>query len=63
MTITAEQTDQARDIILDCLNVHHQNRIPFREVWAKPTLDFDNVPFLNVWVIYDGEPDPHAYPL
>ena len=32
MTITAEQTDRARAIILDCLNIHHENQVPFREV-------------------------------
>ena len=56
MTVTAEQADQAKGIILDCLNVHHQHRVPFRQVWTKPTHDFDDVPFLDVWVIYDGEP-------
>ena len=28
MTITTEQADQAKSIILDCLHVHHQHRIP-----------------------------------
>ena len=56
MTITAEQADQAKRIILDCLNIHHQNRVPFSQVWTKPTHDFDDVPFLDVWVIYAGEP-------
>ena len=56
MTITAEQADQAKDIILNCLNVHHQNRVLFRQVWTKLTHDFDDVPFLDVWVIYAGEP-------
>ena len=56
MTITAEQADQAKDIILDCLNIHHQHRVPFRQVWTKPTQDFDDVPFLDVWVTYVGEP-------
>ena len=56
MTITTEQADQAKSIILDCLHVHHQHRISFRQVWTKPTHDFDDVPFLEVWVIYDGEP-------
>ena len=37
MTLTAEQADQARGIILDCLNVHDQNRVPFKQVWTKPT--------------------------
>lgn len=56
MTITAKQADQAKGIILDCLNVHHQHRVPFRQVWTKPAQDFDDVPFLDVWVIYGGEP-------
>lgn len=56
MTITAEQADQAQGIILECLNIHHQGRVSFRQVWTKPGQDFDDVPFLDVWVIYDGEP-------
>lgn len=56
MTITAEQADQARGIILDCLNVHHQNRIPFKQVWTKPDEDFEGNPFLIVWAIYGGDP-------
>ena len=56
MTITAEQADRAQGIILECLNIHHQRRVPFRQVWVKPGQDFDDVPFLDIWVIYDGEP-------
>lgn len=56
MTITAEQADQAQGIILECLNIHHQHRVPFRKVWTKPGQDFDDIPFLDVWVIYGGEP-------
>ena len=56
MTITAEQADQAQGIILECLNIHHQHRVPFRQVWTRAGQDFDDVPFLDVWVIYDGEP-------
>ena len=55
-TITAEQAHQAQHIILDCLNEHHQRRVPFQQVWTKPTHDFDDVAFLDVWVIYDGDP-------
>ena len=55
--ITAEQADQAKDIILQTLDTHHKGRLPYREVWTKPTEDFDGVPFLKVWVIYDGKPD------
>ena len=57
MTITAEQADQAKGIILETLDDHHQGRLPYREVWTKPTEDFDGVAFLDVWVIYDGLPD------
>ena len=57
MTITAEQADQAKGIILETLDDHHQGRLPYREVWTKPTEDFDGVAFLKVWVIYDGLPD------
>ena len=56
MTITAEQADRAKGTILGSLNIHHQRRVPFLHVWTKPTRDFDDVPFLDVWVIYDGEP-------
>ena len=55
-TITAEQADRAKGIILDSLNIHHRHRVPFLNVWTKPARDFDDVPFLDVWVIYDGEP-------
>ena len=56
MTITEEQANQAQGIILDCLNIHHQHLVPFRKVWIKATQDFDDVPFLDIWVIYDGKP-------
>ncbi len=55
MTVTAEQASQAQGIILECLNIHHQHRVPFRKVWTKADQDFEEVPFLDVWVIYDGE--------
>ena len=45
MTVTAEQATQAQGIILDCLNIHHQHRVPFRKVWAKAGQDFDEIPF------------------
>ena len=57
MTVTAEQAEQARAIILDCLNIHHEYQVPFLEVWTRPTVDFDDVPFLEVWVSYDGKPE------
>lgn len=56
MIITAEQAERAKGIILESLNIHHQHRGPFLHVWTKPARDFDDVPFLDVWVIYDGEP-------
>lgn len=57
MTITAEQAEQAKGIILATLDDHHQGNLPYREVWTKPTEDFDGVPYLDVWIIYDGLPD------
>ncbi len=56
-TITAEQAEQAKSIILETLDVHHQGGLPYRQVWTKATEDFDGVPFLKVWVIYEGQPD------
>ena len=55
MAITAEQAAQAKDIIIDCLNVHHQGALPFREVWTKAAEDFDGVAFLKVWILYEGK--------
>ena len=55
--ITPEQADQAKEIILKTLDIHHKGNLPYREVWTKPTEDFDGVAFLKVWVIYDGLPD------
>ena len=58
MPITAEQADQAKDIILKTLDAHHQGSLPYREVWTKAaTEDFEGVAFLDVWIIYDGMPD------
>ena len=54
--ITAEQAEQAREIILGSLDDHHQGNLPWRQVWTKPTEDFDGVPFVKVWVIYEGDP-------
>ena len=56
INITAEQIEQVQELILDRLNKHHQNRVPFREVWAKPAIDMDDFLFLDIWVIYDGDP-------
>ena len=56
MSITAEQAEQARDIIRETLDTHHEGRLPYRQVWTKPEEDFDGVPYLRVWVIYDGLP-------
>ena len=55
MPITPEQADQAKDIILQTLDTHHQGRLPYREVWTKAAANSDGVPFLKVWVIYDGK--------
>ena len=57
MTITSEQAEQARGIILETLDDHHQGSLPYLAVWTKPAEDFDGVPFLDVWIIYDGLPD------
>ena len=56
MTITAEQVAQAREIILETLDSHHSGNLPYRQVWTRPAEDFDGVPFLDVWVSYDGDP-------
>ena len=56
MTITTEQAAQAKDIILETLDIHHRGNLPYRQVWTKPAEDFDGVPFLDVWVSYDGDP-------
>ena len=56
MNITAEQTKRAQELILDRLNKHHQNQVSFQQVWAKPTTDMDDFPFLEVWAIYGGDP-------
>ena len=39
MPITAEQADQAKDIILKTLDIHHQGNLPYREVWTKPAAE------------------------
>ena len=54
--ITAEQAEQAREIVLGTLDEHHQGNFPWRQVWTKPDEDFDGVPFVDVWVIYEGDP-------
>ena len=56
MIISPEQAEQAHAIILDCLNVRHKHRVPFQQVWSKPTEDFDGYPFVEAWVIYGGDP-------
>ena len=54
--ITAEQAEQARGIVINCIEEHHNGNLPYRQVWTKAAEDFDGAPFLSVWVIYDGEP-------
>ena len=57
MPITAEQADQAKDIILKTLDAHHKGQLPYRDVWTKPAVeDFEGLAFLDVWIIYDGKP-------
>ena len=64
MPITAEQADQAKDIILETLDIHHQGSLPYRDVWTKPAAeDFEGVAFLEVWIIYDGEPGSLNVPM
>ena len=38
------------------MDKHDQHREPFQQVWTEPAHDFDDVPVLDVGVIYDGEP-------
>ena len=63
MTVTEEQTEQAQALILDRLNQHLNFQVPFQQVWARPTLDMDDVPFLEIWAIYDGDPQALEIPL
>ncbi len=57
MTITAEQADQVKDIILDTLDTHHKGNLPYKEVWTKAAEeDFEGLAFVDVWIIYEGEP-------
>ena len=63
MTVTEEQTEQAQALILDRLNEHLNFQVPFQQVWARPTLDMDDVPFLLVWAIYKGDPQALDIPL
>ena len=55
MLLTEEQDRQAQALLLEQLNLHHQHRIPFREVWTKLDEDLDQVPFLEIWAIYGGD--------
>ena len=61
--ITAEQAKEAKGIVLETLDVHNQGRLPFRQVWTKPSEDFDGVPFVDVMVVYDGEPGDLDIPM
>ena len=56
MTITEEQAAQAKEIILETLDIYHGGSLPYRQVWTRPAEDFDGVPFLDVWIIYAGDP-------
>lgn len=57
MTIPEDQTRQAEAMISDYLQIHHRNKVASQTINAKPALDLDNEEYLNVWVIYDGEPN------
>ncbi len=63
MTVSEKQTEQAQALILDRLNQHLNFQVPFRQVWAKPALDMDDVPFLEIWAIYEGDPRALEVPL
>ena len=48
---------RASQRVLFCTpDVHQQGNLPKRDVRAKAAEDFDGVPFLYVWIIYDGMP-------
>ena len=55
MPITPEQAEQAKDIILETLDIHYQGSLPYRDVWTVASEDFDGVAILKAWVIYEGE--------
>ena len=56
MTITAEQAEQVKDIILNTLDTYHKGNLPYKEVWTKAAEeDFEGVAFVDVWIIYEGE--------
>ena len=57
MTISEDQTRQAEAMISDNLQIHHSNKVAFQSVKAKTVLDLDNEEYLNIQVIYDGEPN------
>ena len=57
MTISEDQIRQAEAHIKDHLQIHHKHKVAFRSVKAKPALDLDDEEYLNVWAIYDGEPN------
>ena len=63
MTVSEKQTEKAQALILDRLNQHLNFQVPFQQVWAKHILDMDNVPFLEIWAIYEGEPQALETPL
>ena len=56
MTITAEQAEQVKDIILNTLDAYHKGNLPYKEVWTKAAEeDFEGVAYVDVWIIYEGE--------
>ena len=54
--ITAQQADQAKGIVRETLGIHNRQRVRFLDVLTKADEDFDGVPFLDVVLVYDGEP-------
>ena len=56
MTITAEQADQVKDIILNTLDTFHQGKLPYRDVWTQAAKeDFEGMAFVDIWIIYECE--------
>ena len=54
--ISTEQANKAKEIVLDTLDEHNPQNVRFSQVWTNPSEDFDGVPFVDVVLVYDGEP-------
>lgn len=63
MTVTEKQTEEAQALILTRLCQHLNFQVPFRQVWARPGWDMDDVPFLEIWAIYEGDSKALDIPL